>query len=431
MADRKLLVVQCAALGYNFLNDENGAAWNGLEFKPAESVFPAVTCTVQASFRTASPPSAHGMVANGFYHRDLSRPMFWEQSSALVSGPRIWEDFRRRGKRVAMLFWQQSLGEDVDVALSPAPIHKHHGGMIPDCYGKPDGLYARLCDAVGEEFSLADYWGPVASSASGNWIASAAAALMADAELACDLCFVYLPTLDFDLQRFGPEDRNSEKALVALLAQLKRLTDAASAGGYDVLIFGDYAMAGVTEAVFPNRALLEAGLMKTRKIGHMLYPDFYQSLAFAVADHEIAHVHVKDRADLDAVCKCLIATEGVAEVYDRAMQKSFALDHPRSGEFVVVAKPGSWFAYPWWTSSGEAPEYSTHVDIHNKPGYDPCELFFGTFPTQVSTDTSRILGSHGRAGGDRSACWASNCKFAAEPKTLIELSAAVRDWLKE
>jgi len=158
--DKKLLIVQVAALGYDLVRSHHGLSWEGLEVRAADSIFPALTCPVQASFRTASTPAVHGMVANGIFDRHLMKPMFWEQSARLVQGPRIWQNFRQVGKQVAMLFWQQSLGEDVDILLSPAPIHKHHGGMIQDCYAKPDGLYASLCRQIGRPFDLMHYWGP-------------------------------------------------------------------------------------------------------------------------------------------------------------------------------------------------------------------------------------------------------------------------------
>jgi len=431
MTQKKLLVVQVAALGHNFLTGEVGSELKGLTFRPLETVFPALTCTAQASFRTALAPSGHGMVANGFYDRDFRRVLFWEQSSALVRGSRIWDSFRSSGNRVGMLFWQQSLGENVDLVLSPAPIHKHHGGMIPVCYSRPEGLYERLCAAVGREFSLAEYWGPLASPRAGDWIAAAASSLLSDSELAPELCLVYLPTLDYDLQRAGVNDERGLLALEALVGQLKLLVDAASIGDYETLIFGDYAMGEVTTgAVYLNRVFREAGLMATRRIKHMLYPDFYASRAFAVADHEVAHVIVPSPADVESVREILSAVEGVAEVLDRSAQAGCGLDHPRSGELVLVAAEGAWFAYPWWKKKREAPEYARHVDIHNKPGFDPCELFFGRLPTQVSTDPSRIKGSHGRVGPGRSATWASTCSFTQEPKTLIELAAAVRSWLE-
>jgi len=424
-AGKKLLIVQVAALDYEL---ETGA----LRFRPIETVFPAVTSTVQASFRTASLPAQHGMIANGLYRRDLRKVMFWEQSAGLVAGPRIWDDCRRRGGRVAVLFWQQSLGEQADLVLSPAPIHKHHGGMIEDCYSRPADLYERLCRAVGRRFKLRHYWGPAASHKAGDWIVEATAAVLKDPDLAPDLCLTYLPTLDYDLQRFGPDSERGIFAALAVEEQIKRLCSAAVGAGYEVLVYGDYGMATTTgPAALPNLALREAGLMNVRAVRGMRYPDLYSSRAFAMVDHEIAHVYVADPADVDEAASTLAALPGVAEVMDRAALACVGLDHPNSGELVLLAENGRWLAYPWWTDRREAPDYARHVDIHNKPGYDPCELFFGWPPMSVSLDTSRIRGTHGRAGPERKVSWAATFSQPREPADLVELAAGVRDWLNE
>lgn len=422
--NKKLLIIQAAALSRDFDN------WTGPEFRSIEAVFPAVTCVAQASFRTASPPIQHGMIANGLYHRDLRKVMFWEQSAGLVSGKRIWSDFRARGRTVAMLFWQQSMGEDVDILLTPAPIHKHHGGMIQDCYCQPAGLYKSLCEKLGRPFKLRHYWGPLASAKVGDWITDATAEVISDPDLAPDLCFTYLPTLDYDFQRFGPDHKKSLKATEALARQLQSLLETAKRNGYEVLIFGDYAIAPATgEAILPNRALLEAGLMSVRDVRGMLYPDFHASKAFAVVDHEIAHVYVDSPGDIEQTKQVLAELPGVVEVLSRDAQQPLGLDHPNSGELVIVADEGNWFAYPWWLDKRQAPDYATHIDIHNKPGFDPCELFFGWPPMSVSLDTSRIRGSHGRVGPERQTRMATTLDLPSQPANIIELAQCVRNWL--
>ena len=226
---RKLLSVEVAGLSHDF-------EVAGLNSQTIESVFPAVTCTVQASFRTASSPSKHGMIANGLFHRKLGRPMFWEQSSRLVEGERIWTNFRLRGKRVGMVFWQQSLGETVDLILSPAPVHKHHGGMIQDCYSKPSGLYRKLCRKIGRPFKLQHYWGPLASWKVGEWIVEAVSEILSDPNLAPDLLLGYLPSLDYDLQRKDPKtDKSVLKTLNRVKEQLLRLIQSAALHGYGKL----------------------------------------------------------------------------------------------------------------------------------------------------------------------------------------------------
>ena len=418
----KLLVIQAAALTHN-------PRIEGLTFRRAQSVMPAVTCTVQGSFRTASPPAAHGMVANGLYFRRLRKVMFWEQSSALVAGRRIWTDFRRKGGSVGMLFWQQSMGEDVDLVLSPAPIHKHHGGLIQDCYCRPPGLYAKLCRLVGRRFKLRHYWGPSACAKAGEWIADATAALL-DLDSAPDLCLTYLPTLDYDFQRFGPDHDKCRKAKDALNGQLRRLVASAARHGYEVVVFGDYAVGPVAEAVYLNRVLCGAGLMATRRVKGMLYSDFHSSRAFAVVDHEVAHVYVSDPADVASVAELLSATAGVGEVLDGRAKRAAGLNHTNSGELVVVAEAGKWFAYPWWRDKRRRPDYATHVDIHSKPGFDPCELLFGWPPMSTGQRPDRIGGSHGRVRPDREVTWAATFDPENEPGNLIDLAAAVRDRLE-
>jgi len=425
---KKLLIVQVAALDQHL-------PWQGLDLRPLQSVFPALTCPASASFRTATAPAQHGVVGNGWLFRDLGRAMFWEQSATLIAGPRIWDGLRSRGEWVGMMFWQQSLGESVDMVLSPAPIHKHHGGMIPACYSSPPDLYQDLCTRVGRQFDLKRYWGPMASASVGDWIAPATAAVMKNADLAPELLLSYLPSLDYDFQRWGPSHPRSEKAIRATVAQLDLLLDAAEANGYDMLVFGDYSIADTTGGpALPNRALAGAGLLATREVRGMLYPDLHTSKAFAVADHEIAHVYVRREADLAGVRDLLAALPGVGEIMDQDARRGAGVDHPNSGELLLVAAEGCWFAYPWWTDKRQAPDYAGHMDIHNKPGFDPCELFFSFLdwpPMSVTRDPTRIGGSHGRGGPGRQPAWASTMPQIGRPESLIDLAATVKGILDE
>ncbi len=426
---KKMLIVQVAGLGQAFAQ-RHGVCCGGRPLRPMQAAFPALTCPVQAAFRTASPVAIHGLVANGRYDRVLRRTSFWEQSAEQVEGPRIWDTFRQRGGRVGLLFWQQSLGERADLILSPAPIHKHHGGMVDDCYGKPAALYPRLCQAVGRPFRLSRYWGPLASTASSQWIAEATAALLAMPDLAPDLCLTYLPALDYDLQRFGPDHRSADRAAAALKEQLALLEAATARAGYELLLFGDYAIAPCVAGgvVYPNRLLREAGLFATRDVRGRHYPDFHESRAFALCDHEVAQVYVRRAEDLSTVREKLTALPGVAQVLDAAGQERLGVRHANAGELLVVAADGYWLAYPWWQRRAEAPDYASHVDIHNKPGYDPCELFFGWPPGSVSQDPTRICGSHGRADANRAVAWGATC-LTEEVPDLITLAGRVQTWL--
>lgn len=411
MAKRKLLIVNVAALGSEIV-----PGTSPILFKKAESIGAAVTCPVQASFKTALPPEQHGLCSNGLYFRDLRKVLFWEQSARLIEGERIWKQWRAKGRTAGMMFWQQSLGEDLDFVYSPAPIHKHSGGMIQACYSLPRSMEAWLEEQLGRPFNLMNYWGPLASHKSSDWIVEATAAVMRK-EDAPELLFSYLPHLDYDLQRYGPNSPQAAEALSQVMQYLVQLRNAAERSGYDFLFYGDYAIEQVTdEAIFPNRVLKEAGLLATRSIRGMQYLDLFSSRAIAVVDHQIAHVYTEDP---EAAAAALGNVAGVAEIRMRQ-----AGDHGRAGELVLVARPGRWFAYPWWNGRHEAPDYASHVDIHNKPGYDPCELFFGWPPPGVSFDTRRVRGTHGRPS---TVAWASSLELKAS--TQLELALATRDWL--
>ena len=396
----KHLFVMAAGLGYAGLDRRKRLQMAGLSFQPAASVFPAVTCVAQASFRTASEPSAHGMTSNGFYSRTLQKPAFWEQSAALVSGPRIWEQARAAGATVGLYFWQQSLGERVDALISPAPIHKHGGGMIMRNYAQPAEM-GEVLNKVCGTFPLHRYWGPLASAKVGRAVLDNF--FQMEARHPVDYAFLYLPTLDYEVQRHGAFSAAADRALDEFGRQLETLVSFAVKQGTALTVCGDYEIADVDRApALPNATLRQAGYFNVRPIAGRAYPDFYTSRAFAMCDHEIAHVYVREPDDIAPVAQLLSATGEYESVTVKTDQ---AWAHASAGEILLVAQKGGWCAYPWWTARREAPDWATHIDIHNKPGYDPCELFFDrSFPPKTCQDWSRIKGTHGRPS---TVAWAS------------------------
>jgi len=388
----KILVIEVAALGYKTWQQFHSLPfWDQLNSCSLKTVFPAVTCTVQASFRTAAPPAEHGMIANGFFNRKLRKTFFWEQASSIYSGSRIWDKFREDGGTVGQICWQQAIGNDSDLILTPAPIHKHHGGMIQDFHARPEGLYNNLCKQIGRKFNLFSYWGPFTSEKSTSWITDSTVELLKSGK-ASDFQLVYLPHLDYEMQKTGPDSPKSKKAFSFTEKQIEKIFTAAKAAGYEVLIFGDYAITEAHTAIHPNRILKDAGLFNTRKIKSMLYPDIYTSPAFAMVDHQIAHIYIDRPEHIQKVKDLFDKIPGVKNAY----LNSEKIDHPASGEIILEADNGYWFAYPWWKDKSEAPDYATHVDIHSKPGFDPCELYMELWPPMsITTDTSKIKGTHG------------------------------------
>ena len=370
----KRLTVVAAGLGYRLLERNGMLRMAGLEFGSRPSVFPAVTCPVQATLRTGLGPAEHGMLCNGHWFDELCKPLFWEQSAALVKGPRVWS------RKSGVFFFQQSLGEDVELVVSPAPIHKHGGGMVMSCYTKPTGMADTLRKICGK-FPLWRYWGPLASPKVGrrciDYFEEMTNAL--DVEEA----YLYLPTLDYFAQKYGPESSHAIAALREFRRQLERVADICSRRGCELKVTGDYEIAEVTEApVRPNVILRKEGLFQTRTVAGMSYPDFYQSTAFAMCDHELCVLCGEAR---EKAAELLLATGGYALPDDAAAQ---AVSQAGS-QTILLAKSGSWCEYKWWTDDREAPDFASHVDIHNKPGFDPTELFF--FGKGV------VKGTHGRA----------------------------------
>ncbi|MBB5869113.1 putative AlkP superfamily pyrophosphatase or phosphodiesterase [Allocatelliglobosispora scoriae] len=336
-----------------------------------DPVLPAVTCSVQATLLTGALPTEHGIVGNGWYFRDLGEVMLWRQHHALMGGEKVWQAARAAhpGYTVANICWWYAMGADVDWTITPRPIYRADGRKDPDCYTFPPELHDEL-----PEFPLFSYWGPGAGIVSSAWICKAAEHVMATRNP--DLTLVYVPHLDYDLQRFGPSSPQAIAAAVELDAVLGPLLDAGAARGASIVALSEYAITEVSKPVHVNRLLRSAGLLNVHTQDGMEYLDPWTSRAFAVADHQVAHVYVRDPADIAAVAKLLADLPGVAEVLDTVGKAEYGLGHERAGELVVVADPDAWFTYYYWLDDAHAPDFATHVEIHRKPGYDPAELLF-------------------------------------------------------
>lgn len=339
-----------------------------------ETVLPAVTCAAQSTFLTGTLPAEHGIVGNGWYFRELGDVLLWRQHNGLVSGDKLWDAARRAhpGYTVANICWWYAMGADTDVTVTPRPVYYADGRKEPDCYTRPPALHDELTEKLGT-FPLFHFWGPGADLVSSQWIVDATRHVMATRDPDLTLC--YLPHLDYDLQRHGPNDPRAGAAAAELDAALAPLLDDARRAGRTVVVLSEYGITEVSRHVDVNRALRRAGLLEVHTQDGMEYLDAMASRAFAVADHQIAHVYVKRPEDLPAVREVLAGLAGVAEVLDDEGKKEHGLDHERSGELVAVAAPDAWFTYYYWLDDDRAPDFAQLVEIHRKPGYDPVELF--------------------------------------------------------
>ncbi|MFZ9200861.1 MAG: alkaline phosphatase family protein [Opitutales bacterium] len=416
------------------------AAGSVARVKPA---FPAVTCTAQATYLTGRSVTDHGVVANGWFDRSLSEVHFWKQSNRLVGGEKLWETLRARrpGLRIANLFWWFNLGSSVDLAVTPRPIYKADGSKVLDIATWPHDLRFALKKDLWD-FPFGAFWGPYAGLDSSQWIADAAR--WVEAHERPDLNLVYLPHLDYDLQRHGPDSPEADAARAEIDKLVGRLADDLERSGVEVTILSEYGITAVERAVCPNRLFRAKGWLaiKDELGGEIL--DTFHSRVFAACDHQVAHVYVRDTSLLGEVRALLEATPGVGRVLDAAAQKAEGLWHPRSGELVAVADARSWFAYTYWEDDARAPDFARTVDIHRKPGYDPCELLidraarlpmlrvlwfllrkklgFRALLKLTPLDPQLIRGSHGRVPED-SLDW----PVLIEPRKGLPVTLAATD----
>lgn len=386
--------------------------------RPMGTVLPAVTCTAQATLLTGLLPREHGIVANGWYFRDLAEIMFWRQSNRLVSGERIYQAAAARDPNytTAKMFWWYNMYAPVQWSVTPRPSYPADGRKVFDSYSQPEGLKDELQSKLGV-FPLLKFWGPGAGIESSRWIVDASIEVFQRHRPSLSL--VYLPHLDYNLQRLGPSDPRVDDDIRAIDRETGRLIDAAQTGGADVVILSEYAITTVSGAVHINRILREHGWLRVRreKLGWETL-DAGASKAFAVSDHQLAHVYVQNPSDIPAIAALLRRTPGIEQVLDRQQQSTFGLDHERSGELVAIAAPDQWFTYYFWLEDRLAPDYARTVDIHRKPGYDPVELLldpklplpqlriayrlaqkllgFRYYMDVISLDATLIRGSHGR-----------------------------------
>ncbi len=340
------------------------------------TVTPAVTCTVQSTLVTGLPPSGHGAVANGWYFKDLRQILLWRQPNNLVAGEKIWD----AGKALdpsftcAKMFWWYNMYASADWTDTPRPMYPSDGRKIPDHYTQPMELRDEL-DAKLGQFPLFKFWGPVADITSTDWITKATLHMMETRQPT--LTMTYLPHLDYNLQRLGPdlEHPRLQEDLREIDACCGTLIDHAEATGQRVIVVSEYGITKATDAIHINRALRRAGLLAWRmELGREMI-DLGQCAAFALSDHQIAHVYVNDQDRLHEVRALIEGLDGVEAVWGAEEKAANGLDHERSGDLVAIAQADRWFSYYYWEDDSIAPDYARTVDIHQKPGYDPVELF--------------------------------------------------------
>ena len=418
---RPLLLLNVVGLTHDMLGPNTphlkGLAEEGFA-RPMGTILPAVTCSAQSTILTGTLPAEHGIVANGWYFRDLAEVWLWRQSNHLVNGRRIYDEgvWRDPAYTTAKMFWWYNMYADVDWSMTPRPSYPADGRKVFDSYSQPPELKEELQSRLGV-FPLTRFWGPRADIVSSRWIADASVEVMRRHKPS--LTLVYLPHLDYNLQRLGPNDPRIAEDIRAVDAEAGKCIAAAREIGAEIIALSEYAITPVSRPVHINRLLRHHGYVTTRMepLGWETL-DCGASRAFAVADHQIAHVYIRRHEDIKGVKLMLSQIDGIDLVLDQAEQKEFGIQHQRSGELVVVAASDAWFTYYFWEDDRYAPDYARTIDIHRKPGYDPAELFidpqlsfpmlricrrlvqkflgFRYYMDVIGLDATLVKGSHGR-----------------------------------
>lgn len=349
---------------------------------------------------TGVGPEQHGVIANGFYHRDRSEVEFWVAKNEVIAGEQIWDGIRSHRSEFTSAVWHaQNIKEcGADYIVTPAPIHEPDGTTKLWCYSKPEGLYQKLLDDLGH-FPLQHYWGPLSNIESTRWILKAANWLID--KHAPNYHWIYIPHLDYASQKFGPNSPQAKSALQELDVLLGEFAEKISASSIKeqvtYLVAGEYALTDVTGVIYPNRVLREAGLLAVREESGSENIDLKNSQAIAMVDHQIAHIYLNSsKPQVQARCEEIFRNlPGIAGVYAGQERKKIGLNHERAGDLVLVSEDDHWFAYYWWLDDSLAPPFARTVDIHQKPGYDPVELFFDPTTKSIPLNAALIKGSHG------------------------------------
>lgn len=343
---------------------------------PIQPVMPALTCSAQATYLTGTLPSDHGIVGNGWYDRTLNEHHFWKQSNRLVGGPKIWDKLRedRPGFKTANLFWWFNMYSSVDYSITPRPLYRSDGLKTFDVHAHPLPMRDEVKADLGP-FPFQSFWGPKAGIGSSKWIAESAK--WTEDRHEPNLSLVYLPHLDYDLQRFGPEDPRIFKALREIDEVVGELIDFYEEKGIKVVILSEYGITKTDQVIFPNRIFRRNGWLNVKDELGLEYLDCGGSQVFALTDHQIAHVYLNDKNEsfLNKVRTTLEQTQGVSSVLVGEARKQAGLDHERAGDLVAISDENAWFAYYHWEDDTLAPDFARCVDVHRKYGYDPAELF--------------------------------------------------------
>jgi len=447
---QKTVVIDIVGLSTGLIGDHTPFLKKYTQDKFVQTIapmLPAVTTAVQSTYVTGKWPSEHGIVGNGWYDHTDSEIKFWKQSNKLVQAEKIWDKAKRLDPTftVSKMFWWYNMYSTADYSVTPRPNYLADGRKMPDCYSEPAALRDELQKELGT-FPLFQFWGPGANIKSTQWIADAS--VLTDKKYNPTLTLIYLPHLDYCLQKFGQDFNLIAKELGEIDRVVEQLVTHYTNAGARIMLLSEYGITNVDRPIYINRALRENNWLGIRVERGLELLDAGASKAFAVADHQIAHIYIKDPTLVSKVKSVVERIPGVALVLDKQEQKAHHIDHERSGDLVLMADARSWFAYYYWLDDNKAPDFARSVDIFKKPGYDPVEMFMSSklraaykllrkkaalryVMDVIPLDATLIKGSHGRVNTPVSAhpVLITDKALAKKELTAVEVYDVIGEYL--
>ena len=339
-----------------------------------DPVLPALTCSAQATYLTGTLPSEHGIVANGWYDRDLAEHHFWKQSNHLVKGKKLWEAAKEKNSEFtcAKLFWWYNMYSSADWSITPRPMYPADGNKFFDVYTQPQNIRHDIKESIGD-FPFPSFWGPMAGIKSSDWIAESAKWI--EEKNKPNLSLVYLPHLDYNLQRLGPNHLDIKNDLLEIDKIVGDLISFYEQRSIKVSLLSEYGITEVNKAIQLNRVFRKNGRITIKEELGLELMDCGASKAFAICDHQIAHIYLNDQSIKHEAIKALENTDGISKILHGDSIKEHGLNHERSGDIIVISNEDTWFSYYYWLDDAVAPDFARCIDIHRKYGYDPVELF--------------------------------------------------------
>jgi predicted AlkP superfamily pyrophosphatase or phosphodiesterase len=292
--------------------------------------FPCLRGPLEANLLTGAAPDRHGIVADRLFFRGCSRVESAASRRDSLEQPPIWDVLQQHHADVTTAVWRSTFAHGGRADLTLAPDRKAEQGR-------------------GAQLGQLDRESQI------EWAIATARRRQPE------FFYLYLDDLAQAAERHGPDSAEAAQAL----AEVDRQIGVLAAGLADAygrpnplwLVSGGYVVSPVKHVAYPNRLLLEAGLLSLRETAEGLRIDLQNSQAWAMVDRQSAHVFVaeSDPRLIQQVAQLLEREHGIAEALWGTARRRYDIEHPRSGDVVLISSPDSRQDGSWRLPGDDAP----------------------------------------------------------------------------